>query len=369
MSSDDHSGSALVAAGEAEREALRAAVRDLLSRHCPPPTARTEPDDRALWTRLCDQVGVAGLAVPQRYDGAGASLLEAHVVLDELGRALAGAPMLGSAVLAAQALLLTGDPDACQRLLPGIADGSRLAALAWTGPAGGWDTADIACAATRADRLTGAAHYVLDGDRADPLLVLAHSPRGVGLYEVDTAGTGLTRQAVPTLDVTRRLARVDLQDAAGRLLAAPYPVDRLRDIGCVALSAEQVGAAARALELTVAYVKTRVQFGQPIGAFQAVQHRLADLHVLVDSARSASYAAVSAIVAGAPDAALLAAVAKVHCSETLQRVAGEMIQLHGGIGITWEHDAHRYLKRAHGAAQLFGSPPRHLARIAAALLH
>ncbi|HEX8627794.1 MAG TPA: acyl-CoA dehydrogenase family protein [Catenuloplanes sp.] len=355
--------------GEEDRRALREAVRELLTRHA----GRAEPAppggyDRSLWSRLCDQIGVAGLAVPQRYGGAGAGLLEAHVVLDELGRSLTPAPMLGSAVLAAQAVLHCGDPGACQRLLPGIADGSRLAALVWAGPAGGWDSTDIACTATAADRLTGRAHYVLDGDLADTLLVLARHPDGIGLYEVDPAAAGLARTAVPALDGLRRLAQVELVDVAARRLSAHCPVDRLRDIACVALSAEQVGAAGRALELTVTHVKNRVQFGQPIGAFQALQHRLAHLHVLVDSARSASYAAASATVGGAPDAPLLAAVAKVYCSETLQRAAAEMIQLHGGIGVTWEHDAHRYLKRAHGAAQLFGPPHRHLGRIASTLL-
>jgi alkylation response protein AidB-like acyl-CoA dehydrogenase len=162
------------------------------------------------------------------------------------------------------------------------------------------------------------------------------------------------------MDITRRLARCTLRGANGRRVGDLFPLDRLRDLACVALSAEQVGAAARALELTVAHTKSRVQFGRPIGAFQALQHRLADLHVLVESARSASYAA-----AETPSATVLAAVAKVYCSETLQQVAAEMIQMHGGIGITWEHDAHLYLKRAHGAAHLFGSPQHHLARLGA----
>jgi alkylation response protein AidB-like acyl-CoA dehydrogenase len=172
------------------------------------------------------------------------------------------------------------------------------------------------------------------------------------------------------MDSTRQLAVVQLTGAAGRRLDGDgcAGLARARDLACIALSAEQVGAARRALELTVAYTQIRVQFGRPIGSFQALQHRMADLHVLVESARSLSYAAATAAAEGAPDLGLRAAAAKVYCSEAALRVAGEMIQLHGAIGITWEHEAHRYLKRAHGAAQLLGQPSEHVARIAAALI-
>ncbi|MEH1126413.1 acyl-CoA dehydrogenase family protein [Micromonospora sp. CPCC 206061] len=319
-----------------ERLALREAVRDLL---------RKDPDGH--WPRLCGEIGAAGLAVPERFGGAGASLVEAHLVLEELGRGLTPSPFLGSAVLAAQALLATDADAACARLLPGIADGSRIAAL----------VLDPGATVTRGNRLHGTVHHVLDGDSADVLLVAVSN----GLYEVDTGV--VSRTHTPALDLTRRLATVELRGAPGRLLGPCQP-DLLRDIAAVALSAEQVGAASRALELTVEYTKTRVQFGRPIGAFQALQHRLADLYVLVESARSASYAAVDAIVAVAPDRAELAAVAAVHCTETLERVAAEMIQMHGGIGITWEHDAHRYFKRAHGTKHLFADPHENLARLA-----
>lgn len=359
-----------------ERRALREAVRDLLAKHQASTAAPADPEsptryDEALWSRLCGEIGVAGLAVPERFGGSGASVVETHLVLDELGQVLAASPMLGSAVLGGQALLLTADEEACRRLLPGLADGSRLTALVWAGPAGTWDRTDVAVSAGPDGRLTGAAHYVLDGDLADTLLVLAREPAGVGLYEVDGTAVEARRAAVTTMDATRRLATIDLRAAPAHRLGAQgsgFPVARLLDIACTALSAEQVGAAARALALTVGYTRTRVQFGQPIGAFQALQHRLADLRVQVDSARSASYAAATAVAAGAPDAPTLAAVAKVYCSETLQAVAAEMIQMHGALGIAWEHDAHRYFKRAHGSAQLFGPPHRHVARIATALI-
>jgi len=212
---------------------------------------------------------------------------------------------------------------------------------------------------------------VLDGDRADVLLAAARTPDGVALFELDPRGRGVTPAAVTTMDTTRRLAIVRLDRAPGRPIGAGTAepaLARARDLACIALSAEQVGAARRALELTVAYTKVRVQFGQAIGSFQALQHRMAGLHVLVESARSLSYAAADAAAGGAADLGLRAAAAKVYCSEALARVAGEMIQLHGAIGITWEHDAHRYLKRAHGVSQLFGRPSEHVARVAAAVI-
>jgi hypothetical protein len=219
--------------------------------------------------------------------------------------------------------------------------------------------------------LAGEAHHVLDGDVAGVLLAAARTPGGIALFEVDPGHHGVTRCPVSTMDSTRRLAVVRLDQAAGRLLgdgAGRAALDRARDLACIALSAEQVGAAQRALELTVAYTKVRVQFGRAIGSFQALQHRMADLHVLVESARSLSYAAASAATGDTAGLGPRAAAAKAYCSEALARVAGQMIQLHGAIGITWEHDAHRYFKRAHGAAHLFGRPAEHIARIAAAVI-
>jgi alkylation response protein AidB-like acyl-CoA dehydrogenase len=403
-----------------ERRDLRDAVRGLLAQQ----QRADAGDDMSLWRRLCGEIGVAGLAIPQRYGGAGAGPVETHIVMEELGRGLTCSPLLGSAVLAAQALLASGDTAACQRLLPAIADGSAVAALAWTTPAGHWDPGEAACAAHPAARttaadaiqamaqatgtaappasgppiwspddwvLTGEAHHVLDGDQAGVLLAAARTAGGVGLFEVDPRGRGVTRAAVTTMDTTRRLAVVRLDRAPGRPIGAgpgsaspgsaspgsasprsaspgSAALARARDLACIALSAEQVGAAQRALELTVAYTKVRVQFGRAIGSFQALQHRMAGLHVLVESARSLSYAAADAAAEGAADLGLRAAAAKVYCSEALARAAGEMIQMHGAIGITWEHDAHRYLKRAHGAGQLFGRPSEHAARVAAAVI-
>ncbi len=348
----------------AEQTDLRDAVRALLAKRSGRAAVRAaiaspRGYDEVLWQVLCEQIGVAALSIPERFGGAGAGPAETHVVLEELGRTLTPGPLLGSAVLTAQTLLALGDDDACERLLPGIAAGTSIGALAWAGPDGHWRPPVAAVRAT-GGTLTGTAHYVLDGDLADVLLVVATDGDGPGVYEVDPAGPGVRRAHTPTMDPTRRLATVTFDGAPGRRIGgdAGATLARVRDIACVALSAEQVGAMSRALELTVEYTKTRVQFGRPIGGFQALKHRMADLHVLVEAARSASYAAI--------DGRVDAAVAKVYCSEAFSTVAAEMIQLHGGIAITWEHDAHLYFKRAHGSAQLFGLPRDHVAALAAA---
>ncbi len=348
-----------------EQQALRAAVRGLLARPQP-------DDDGARWQQLCTQIGVAGLAVPERFGGAGAGAAEVHVVQEELGRVLADTPMLGSAVLATEVLLGSGDEAACARLLPGLAGGGQLAALAWTTAAGRWDPAEVACRAAAGPDGTwsvdGEAHYVLDGARASVLLVPAVIDAGIGLFEVQPGQPEVTAAAGTTMDQTRQLATVRLTAAAGRRIGGMAALERARDLGAIALAAEQAGAAARALEMTVEYTRARVQFGRAIGSFQALQHRMADLHVLVQAARSLSRAAAEAARLDAPDLSLRAATAKAYCSEVLQEVTAEMLQLHGAIAMTWEHDAHLYFKRAHGAALLLGAPSAHVDRIAAAVI-
>ncbi|MPY78086.1 MAG: acyl-CoA dehydrogenase [Actinophytocola sp.] len=323
--------------------------------------------DEKLWSVLCEQVGVAALAIPERYGGFGAGVREVQAVAEELGRGVTPSPLLGS-TLATQALLASGDDDACARMLPGLASGSQIAALGWVDVSGRWSPERTAFTAQprggEAPRyvIDGAAHYVLDGDTADVLLVVGDCAGELGLFEVDPALAHRAHTA--SMDGSRRFATVALDAVPARRIGGDIrqALASVRDIACAVLAAEQVGAAAEALAMTVAYSKERVQFGRPIGSFQALKHRMADMHVLVDTARSACYAAGDAIDAGSaesPDAAL---TAKVYCSETFETVAAEMIQLHGGIAITWEHDAHLYFKRAHSSSQLFGMPHEHLAR-------
>ncbi|MEU3606031.1 acyl-CoA dehydrogenase family protein [Streptomyces sp. NPDC035033] len=348
-----------------EHEELRASVRASLRRH----------PGGAAWRPLAGQVGVAGLAVPEEYGGAGCGAVEVHVVMEELGRELSPVPYLGSAVLAVRALLASGDRAACADLLPGLAAGTSVAALAWA-ESGSWDPAAIRTRAAPAAggwRLTGAKEHVLDGARADVLLVAARTPAGPSLFAVRPDAPGVRHEETVPMDTTRLQSRLLLTDAEARLVGAEGDGGRVLaevlDHACAALAAEQVGAAAKCLELTVAYAGERVQFGRPIGSFQAVKHRLADAYVRVESARSAALGAAFAAAASGPGPELtrLAASAKSICSEAFSEVAAETIQLHGGIGITWEHDAHRYFKRAHGTAHLFGPPHWHRSRLATAL--
>ncbi|MEU5844113.1 acyl-CoA dehydrogenase family protein [Rhodococcus sp. NPDC047139] len=343
-----------------ERAALRESVRTLLAKHADSSAVRgaiasENGYDADLWTMLVEQIGVAALAIPEEYDGIGASAAETHVVLEELGRTLAPTPFLGSAVLAAQTLLLSGNTDAAARLLPGIAAG-EIVAVCWASEFG-WDKPGVVA---DGDVLTGTAHYVLGGDVASTLLVLARDGDDVALFEVDPAADGITRRRVPTMDPTRTLAEVTFSAVtATRIPSSPDLLERLRVAAIVAVSAEQVGAAQAALDLTVEYAKNRKQFGRAIGSFQALKHRMADMYAQVETARSMSYAAV---LSQDPQDAY---AAKIYCSEALRHVASEAVQLHGGIAITWEHDAQLFFKRAHGSAQLFGQPREYLAAVTA----
>ena len=356
-----------------EQAELAAMVRDLLRKRSDGQAVRkavTEPKgyDESLWSVLCEQVGASALAIPEEYGGAGFTLFETHVVLEELGAALTPSPLLGSGVLAAQALLLAGNQAACAQLLPDIASGGLVAALVWAGSNGRWSPDDLAVSAREVDggwALDGTASYVLDGDHADLLLVLAQGASGPVLLRVRPDQPGVRRTASATMDQTLRLATVDFEGAGATLVAddASRFLPTLRDIACSAVSALQVGAAQRCLDLTVTYGKQRVQFGRPIGSFQALKHRMADMLVEVETARSASWAAAWSAAHRDGELPARAATAKAWCSEALNRVAGETVQLHGGIAITWEHDAQLYFKRAHATSQLFGQPHEHRARL------
>jgi alkylation response protein AidB-like acyl-CoA dehydrogenase len=357
-----------------EQQELAATVRALLGKRSDSAAVRvavTEPRgyDEKLWSVLCEQVGAAALAVPEEHGGAGFSLFETHLVLEELGAALTPSPLLGSAVLAAQALLLSGGAPACPDLLPRLAAGTTVGALLWAGLDGRWRTERVPVGAERTT-LTGTSRLVLDGDTADVLLVLASTPSGIGLFLVDPRQPGVRRTRTAGMDLTLRFATVELDRAEGQLLAdrAEDWLPRLRDTALVAVSALQVGAAQRCLDLTVDYSKQRVQFGRPIGSFQALKHRMADMLVAVETSRSVSWAAAWSAARAEPDLAERAATAKAWCSEAFGRVAAEMVQLHGGIAITWEHDAQLYFKRAHATAQLFGRPHEHLHRLESAWL-
>ncbi|MFF1925047.1 acyl-CoA dehydrogenase family protein [Streptomyces sp. NPDC058221] len=347
-----------------EQEELRSAVRSVLTRH----------QSADAWGPLAEQIGAVGLAVPEEHGGAGGGARDVHVLMEELGRSLSPLPCLGSAVLTVGALTASGDKETCGRLLPGLAEGTSVGTLAWA-ERGSWDPVAMRAGAEPLPGggwlVSGVKEHVLDWPGIDVLIVAARTAAGVSLFEVAPDAPGVRREPVVAMDGTRALARWVLEGAEARLLGGDGDggrvLDHVRDLACTALAAEQVGAAGRCLELTVGYARDRVQFGRPIGSFQAVKHRLADAYVLVESARSVALGAAFAADEDPGALPRAAAVAKSVCSEAFSAVAGEMIQLHGGIGVTWEHDAHRYFKRAHGAGELFGPPAHHRARLAAGL--
>ena len=348
-----------------EQAELASTLRTLLAKRSDSRAVRAAVEqprgfDEDLWKVLCTQVGVAALAIPEEYGGAGYSLFETHVCLEELGAALTPSP-LGSGVLTSAVLLRSGDQSLCAELLPGIAEGTTVGSVAW---GAGWPTTADAWtgAELRDGRLHGQVELVLDGDTADVLLVLARDGAGLSLVRVDPRQPEVRRTPTPAMDQTLRFATIELDGAAAEPVAEGVEawLPAVRDVVCVAVTALQVGALQRCLDLTVAYAKEREQFGRPIGSFQALKHRMADMLVDVETSRSVSWAAAWSASVHAPDLAEKAALAKAWCSEALTRVAEEMVQLHGGIAITWEHDAHLYLKRAHALAHLFGSPTEHV---------
>ena len=351
-----------------EQMELGRAVRSLVERRASQLDLRAAAGsatgyDRSLWDTLCQQIGVAAMAIPEEYGGAGFSSFETHVVLEMLGASLTPSPLLGSTVLSTRAVLLAGNPDDCERLLPSLADGTQVAALAWADESGRWRTDGSGVRATPdGDHWTvaGDATLVLDAAGADVLLAVASTDEGPRLFEVDQS-SGVHRTATPALDPTLRLDRVSFQAAAATPVGGVLG-DQLATLhaeAAVAVAALQVGGAQGALDRTVAHLKERQQFGRPLGSFQALKHRVADMLVAVETARSISWSAAWASSQGAPDLTRQAAMAKAWCSDAFSSVAAEMVQLHGGIAITWEHDAHLYFKRAHATAQLFGSAREH----------
>jgi alkylation response protein AidB-like acyl-CoA dehydrogenase len=336
----------------------------------------TDPD---VWRQASAQLGLPGIAVPEEYGGAGFSFAEQAIVLEELGAALFTGPYLASAVLAAGALLASDDTEAKKDLLPGIAAGETVATLAFTEDGGSWDPASIRLAAAKHAaakttgngwRLDGHKSFVLDGHAADLILAVAATGSNgeLSLFAVAGAADGLTRRALPTLDQTRKLARLEFDHTPARLVGEPGAaralLDHTLDVAAIALAAEQLGGAQRALDMAVAYAKVRQQFGRPIGSFQAIKHRCADLLLEVESLRSAVGYAAAAVAAGSTEVPVLASLLKAYASEVYSRVAGENIQIHGGIGFTWEHDAHLYLKRAKASELFLGDAGYHRERLA-----
>ena len=330
--------------------------------------------DRAVWQRLTRELGLTGIHVPEQYGGQGFGFVELGIVLEEMGRALFCAPFFATAVLATQALL-NGATDAQKRaLLPAIAVGERIATLAWVEANGRWDAGGIALTATSADGgylLDGTKKFVLDGHTADLVIVAARArgtagEDGVSLFAVDAPCVGLTRRPLETLDATRKQAELVFNNVPARLLgdlgSGAVALSRTLEQAAVALACEMVGGARALLESAVEYAKLRMQFGRPIGSFQAIKHRCADLLLEVELANSAACYAAAALAEDDPEVPALASLAKACASDAYMRTAAECIQIHGGIGFTWDHDTHLWFKRAKSSEVLLGDACYHRER-------
>jgi alkylation response protein AidB-like acyl-CoA dehydrogenase len=354
-----------------EQEELRNIVRSFLENKSSEETVRelmeTENGfDDAVWSQMAEQMGLQSLIIPEEYGGSGYSYVELCVVLEEMGRRLLPAPYFSTVVLAANTILHSGDDAAKKDLLPGIASGETKATLALTEANGRWDESGIEATATKSGdgyAITGEKMFVLDGHTADLIVVAAKTDAGTSLFTVQADASGLTREALSTMDQTRKQAKLTFADTPATLLGTEGGgwdvLSTVLDLTAVALAAEQVGGAQFVLEMAVQYAKDRVQFGRPIGSFQAIKHKCADMLLEVESAKSAAYYAAWCAAEMNDELPSVASLAKAYCSEAYFHAAAENIQIHGGIGFTWEHPAHLYFKRAKSSELLFGDPTYH----------
>jgi alkylation response protein AidB-like acyl-CoA dehydrogenase len=357
-----------------EQNQLRTAVRKFCADNFDEQSVRRlmesdPPFDAKVWARLGAELGVLGLSVPEEDGGVGGTLVDQAVAVEELGASLACGPVFGTVFLAIPALVAASAGQARDELIAELVEGRRTAAFAVPDRAGALGEVSVTA---DGDSLTGTVERVVDAGAADDLLVAARNADGLALYAVDAAAAGVQRIPLVTLDLTRPQATVQLSSAPGRLIAGPDEAERVIEhalqVGSALLAVEQVGAAQHLLDLSVDYAKSRLQFGRQIGSFQAIKHKLADLLVDLEHARSAAYHAVWAIADGSDDPALSASIAQATCSAALSRIAADTIQVHGGIGFTWEHQAHLYFKRAATDAALLGSAEQHRDRVAELVL-
>ena len=369
-----------------EQEELRRTVRQFLDKTSPETEVRrlmaTERGyDTDTWHRMADELGLLGLAIPEAHGGAGAGFTELGIVAQEMGRALFCGPFLGTAVLAVAALLASADDAAQRRWLPAIAAGELIATVAIPGtlPGGGAPGAAVAGPAVAAREaadgwiLDGTAGFVLDGHVADLVLVPAATGEGISLFAVWGPAPGLARTLLPAFDATRKYARLHFATTPATLIgpvrvAAPA-LARVYDLGCVALACEQVGVAERALDMARDYALLRTQFGRPIGSFQAIKHKLADVLLEVEAARSAAWFGLWAADARPDQLPVVASIAQATCSAAAYQATAENMQVHGGIGYTWEHPAHLYFRRATTSRMWLGDPAGHYERLLSQLGH
>jgi alkylation response protein AidB-like acyl-CoA dehydrogenase len=359
-----------------EQEQLRDAVRRFMETKSASEDVRrlmetTDGYDPAVWAQMANELGLQSLAIPEEYGGQGFTFVELGIVLEEMGRVLLCAPYFSSVVLAANAILNAGTDAQKAELLPGIAAGETIAALAFTEPNGKWDASGITMEAVGGGdsyTLTGTKHFVIDGHTADTVVVVARQAGtsgedGIGFFVVAGDAPGLTRTPLATMDQTRKQARLDFAGVAATPLGtvgAGWPaLSKTLDQAAVAMANESIGGAQKCLEMSVEYAKVRVQFGRPIGSFQAIKHKCADMLLEVESGKSAAYYAAWAAAEDNDELPVVASLAKAYVSDAYFHAAAENIQIHGGIGFTWEHDAHLYFKRAKSSEILLGDATYH----------
>jgi alkylation response protein AidB-like acyl-CoA dehydrogenase len=366
-----------------EQELLRSTARKFFENECGSDTVRRlmetpegiSPD---LWTKLAEQ-GWLGLVYPEAYDGMGLGLVDLVVLMEEMGRAVVPGPYLSAVLLGGLAIVEAGSEAQKKEWLPKIASGDRRVALAWMEPSAQLGPAGVTLTAVEKGgryTLSGTKLFVHDAHTADALVVVARTRPGAGadgvsLFLLPKATRGLEVTLLPTMDQTRKLCEVALSDVtvgADALLGAAgagwAPLARVLDRATVALCAEMCGGAQKVLDMTVEYAKIRQAFGRPIGSYQGVKHRAADMLVDVENSKSITYYAAWALDEGAAEAPLAVSMAKAYVSDAYRRVASAGIQLHGGIGFTWEHDLHLYFKRAKGSEFTFGDATHHRERVA-----
>jgi alkylation response protein AidB-like acyl-CoA dehydrogenase len=332
----------------------------------------TEGFDPAVWKQMGQELMLQGLAIPEEYGGQGFTFIELGIVLEEMGRVLLCAPYFSSVVLAGGAILAVGTDEEKKTLLPGIASGDTIAALAFTEPSGKWDAAGITMEAQEnvggEFTLSGEKMFVIDGFTADTIVVVARTAGSTGtdgimFFTVAGDAEGLTRTPLQTMDTTRKQAKLEFDNVVASPLGSTQDgfaaFSKLLDQAAVALSNEMMGGAQKVLEMSVEYAKVRVQFGRPIGSFQAIKHKCADMLLEVESGKSAAYYASWAAAEDNEELPVVAALAKAYCSEAYFHAAAENIQIHGGIGFTWEHPAHLYFKRAKSSEIYLGDPTYH----------
>ncbi|MEE9279899.1 MAG: acyl-CoA dehydrogenase family protein [Myxococcota bacterium] len=359
-----------------EQEELRRVVRQFLEDRSPPAEVRrlmetSQGYDGAVWKQLCEELGLAAVHVPEEYGGQGFGFVELGIVLEEMGRALLCAPYFASIALAANAILNAATETRKKELLPAIASGETIATLALAEPGGRWDADGVALTATATDgafRLDGVKTFVLDGHTADLIVVVARTPGssasdGLSFFTVSSSASGLARRLLQTVDATRKQARLEFSgvqaEPLGELGAGGVALARTLDQASVALANEMIGGAQKVLETTVEYAKTRVQFGRQIGSFQAIKHKCADMLLEIELAKSSAYYAAQAAAEEDEELPAVAALAKASGSDAYLHAAAESIQIHGGVGFTWENDAHLYFKRAKSSEVFLGDPQYH----------